>query len=314
LVFADEFTGLDGSPPSSARWGYDLGGGGWGNSELQAYTSRPVNVRQEGGNLVIEARKEVFRVGNVDYNYTSSRIKSQNRYSRAYGRFEARIKLPIGQGIWSAFWLLGANFPTVGWPDCGEIDIMENIGSEPSITHASAHGPGYSGVSRRTAQFRLSSGLPFSNDFHIFAIEWSTNEVLGLVDEKVFWTLRPLGLPPGTTWVFDHPFFIILNVAVGGGWPGDPSPTTVFPQRMLVDYVRVYSRIDAPEPTLEVLPSSDTIFLTWSGDFPHGLLYRTTGLSAIASQWVMWPSPIERIGSELRTSVTPGFYRLRIRQ
>jgi beta-glucanase (GH16 family) len=164
-------------------------------------------------------------------------LKSQGLFTQTYGRFEARIKIPYGQGMWPAFWMLGNDIDTKGWPTCGEIDIMENIGREPSTVHGSMHGPGYDGGS----SYSLSSGN-FSDDYHIFAVEWESNVVRFYVDGTLYETRTPADLPAGATWVFDHPFFILLNVAVGGNWPGSPDQTTVFPQTMLVDYVRVYAR------------------------------------------------------------------------
>jgi beta-glucanase (GH16 family) len=156
------------------------------------------------------------------------------------GRFEARIKLPVGQGIWPAFWLLGANFETVGWPDCGEIDIMEYRGQEPNILHGSLHGPGYSGGDAITQSYTLPGEEGFNSDFHVFAVEWEPDTLRWFVDSTAYHVVTPVSLPRGGSWVFDHPFFIILNVAVGGYFAGSPDATTTFPQTMLVDWVRVY--------------------------------------------------------------------------
>src|SRR5947209_4186967 len=245
LVWSDEFNGPDGAAPDLAKWTYDTGGKGWGNSELECYTNRLQNAQIKGGNLIITAQQEsvafVCSDGSTN-NYTSARLKTQGLFSQAYGRFEARIKIPHGQGLWPAFWMLGNNISTAGWPTCGEIDIMENIGKEPSIVHGTFHGPGYSGGSGVSAAYTLPSGQKFSDDFHTFAVEWEPNVMRFYVDGLLYKTRTPADLPSGTSWVFDHPFFIILNVAVGGGWPGNPDATTVFPQQMLVDYVRVYQR------------------------------------------------------------------------
>ena len=143
--------------------------------------------------------------------------------------------------IWPAFWMLGNNIQTAGWPTCGEIDIMENIGREPAIVHGTIHGPGYSGADGIGSQYGLTTGA-FSDAFHVFAVEWEPNQIRWYVDGNLYQTRTPADLPAGTQWVFDHPFFIILNEAVGGYWPGDPDATTVFPQKMTVDYVRVYQR------------------------------------------------------------------------
>jgi beta-glucanase (GH16 family) len=238
LVWSDEFDGPNGSAVDSTKWGFDTGGNGWGNNELEYYTSRTENASREGGMLVIKALKETF--GGRDY--TSARLLTRNKFSQAYGRIEARIKLPYGQGIWPAFWMLGDNLNTAGWPNCGEIDIMENIGREPSIVHGTVHGPGYSGENGIGAAYPLPTGQKFSDNFHTFAVEWEPNVMRFYVDGLLYKTITPANLPAGKSWVFDHPFFIILNVAVGGYWPLYPDATTVFPQQMLVDYVRVYQR------------------------------------------------------------------------
>jgi len=243
LVWSDEFDGPSGSAINSRKWSFDVGGNGWGNNELETYTSRTANAHLRGGRLVIKALKETFTGhDNITRSYTSARVLTKNRFSQAYGRFEARIKIPYGQGIWPAFWMLGDNIDTTRWPNCGEIDIMENIGKEPSIVHGTIHGPGYSGGSGISAADTLPGGQKFSDNFHTFAVEWEPNVIRFYVDGLLYKTRTPADLPAGTLWVFDHPFFIILNVAVGGGWPGNPDATTAFPQQMLVDYVRVYQR------------------------------------------------------------------------
>jgi beta-glucanase (GH16 family) len=241
LVWRDEFNGPNGSLPDPARWTYDLGGGGWGNQELESYTDRPVNVNVEDGHLVIVARAEKYtgRDG-ITRPYTSARIKTRGLFSQAYGRFEARIKIPRGQGLWPAFWMLGSNFGRTPWPDAGEMDIMENIGKEPGTIHGTVHGPGYSGDRGLTGSFTLPDGARFADAFHVFALEWEPARIRFYADGTLYKTVSPADLPAGARWVFDHPFFIILNVAVGGHWPGSPDATTVFPEKMLVDYVRVY--------------------------------------------------------------------------
>lgn len=243
LVWSDEFDGPSGSAVDSGKWSFDIGGNGWGNNELETYTSRLANSNLEGGLLVIKTLKETFTgPDNFTRNYTSARLLTKSKFTQAYGRFEARIRVPYGQGIWPAFWMLGDNIDTVSWPTCGEIDIMENIGKEPAIVHGTVHGPGYAGGSGITAAYSLPNGQKFSDDFHTFAVEWEPNVMRFYVDGLLYKTRSPADLPAGTPWVFNHPFFIILNVAVGGGFPGNPDATTVFPQQMLVDYVRVYQR------------------------------------------------------------------------
>ncbi len=230
LDWNDEF---DGPTLDRAKWVPETGGNGWGNQELEFYTDRPDNVRVDGGHLVIEARKE-------DYggrHYTSARIKTAGKVERTYGRYEARIRIPRGQGIWPAFWLLGADVGKAGWPRCGEIDIMENIGREPDLVHGTLHGPGYSGEKAIGKPQRLGKGS-YADDYHVYAVEWEPREIRWYRDGILYHTARPDTVPGD--WVFEHPFFVILNLAVGGGWPGNPDATTTFPQQMLVDYVRVY--------------------------------------------------------------------------
>ena len=244
LVWSDEFTSANGSAPDSTKWTYDLGGGGWGNQELQSYTSRPQNVQIEKGNLVITGLQENYTgTDGIARNYTSARLKSQNLFAQAYGRFEARIKIPRGQGIWPAFWMLGNDITQNGWPKCGEIDIMENIGREPGIIHGSLHGPSSAApTSDRTATIFLPAGRSYADDFHVYAAEWEPGAVRFYLDSNNYATFTEDQWPSGGQWVFDHPFFIILNLAVGGVWPGNPGSTTQFPQQMLVDYVRVYTK------------------------------------------------------------------------
>ena len=244
LVWSDEFSGPDGSSPDSSKWTYDIGGNGWGNNELEYYTNRTQNAQIKGGNLVITAQQEAYTgADGVTRNYTSARLKTQGLFSQAYGRFEARIKVPAGQGMWPAFWMLGNDITSVGWPKCGEIDIMENIGKEPGTVHGSLHGPSTSGpTSDLSAPFSLPAGQNFAGDFHLYAVEWEPGTIRFYVDTNLYATFTSSQWPAGGAWVFDHPFFIILNVAVGGNWPGSPDSTTVFPQQMLVDYVRVYTK------------------------------------------------------------------------
>lgn len=237
LVWNDEF---DGDNVDPSRWVFDQGGSGWGNNELQFYTDRPENARVADGMLVIEARRE-DRLGR---DYTSARLKTQSLHAWTYGRIEARMKLPTGQGIWSAFWMLGEDIVTAKWPASGEIDIMENIGA-PHKVYATIHGPGYSGGDGIGASYNLPNGT-VTDDFHVYAVEWGTDQIRWFVDDVQFASATPDDLPGGKEWVFDHPFFLLLNVAVGGNWPGNPDDTTTFPQTMQVDYVRVYQ-----EPGIE---------------------------------------------------------------
>jgi beta-glucanase (GH16 family) len=244
LAWGDEFNGPDGSSPDSKKWTYDIGGKGWGNHELESYTNRKENARIEKGNLVITARKETYTAADgVTRDYTSARLKTQNLFIQTYGRFEARIKIPEGQGIWPAFWMLGQDISSAGWPKCGEVDIMENVGKEPGTIHGSLHGPStVAPTSDLTSIFTLPAGQNFAADFHLYVVEWEPATVRFYVDSNLYATFHSSDWPAGGKWVFDHPFFIIINLAVGGDWPGSPDATTKFPQTMLVDYVRVYTK------------------------------------------------------------------------
>jgi beta-glucanase (GH16 family) len=240
LVWSDEFDGANGTPADSAKWRHEIGGGGWGNDELEYYTDRIENSFQENGNLVIRAVKENYK----GRKYTSARLLTRETFAQTYGRFEARIKIPAGRGLWPAFWLLGSDFNQRedNWPECGEIDIMENIGSEPSVIHGSMHGPGYYEDEAITAAFSFPDYRKFSADYHVFAVEWEKDAVRFFVDGDNYQTITKKEVLTYGKWVFDKPFFILLNVAVGGDWPGRPNQTTVFPQSMYVDYVRVYKK------------------------------------------------------------------------
>ena len=243
LLWSDEFNGTDGSAVDPSKWVFETGGNGWGNDELEYYTARPDNSFQQGGNLVIKAVPEKYTgQDGVTRDYTSARLKTLGKFSHKYGRFEAKIKIPQGQGIWPAFWMMGDDIGKKGWPTCGEIDIMENIGKEPSLVHGTIHGPGYSGGSGISATYGLPNDQHFAYGFHVYAVEWEKKAIRFYVDDHLYATRTPNELPKATKWVYNHPFFILLNVAVGGGWPGSPDSTSVFPQTMLVDYVRVYKR------------------------------------------------------------------------
>jgi beta-glucanase (GH16 family) len=235
IVWQDEFEGAE---LDLKNWTFDIGGNGWGNAEWEAYTDQPENVRVENGMLVIEAREDpTLPAGRP---YSSARIKTQGLHAWQYGRIEARIKLPYGQGIWPAFWMLGENINQKGWPTAGEIDILEFIGREPDRIHANVHAPGYSGGNTGVASSFVISADTLRNDFHIYAIEWEENEIRWYFDDQQYYKLTPADVPDA--WIFDHPFFIIINLAVGGRWPGYPDQTTVFPQFLYVDYVRVYQK------------------------------------------------------------------------
>lgn len=235
LVWQDEFNTP--GAPDAAKWTYDIGNGpnndGWGNAELQSYTSRAENIVIADGNLKITAIKN----GN---SFTSARIKTQGLFEQGYGRIEASIKLPYGPGIWPAFWMIGNDVNTKGWPQCGEIDIMEGRGQEPNIIHGTVHGPGYSGGAAITASYGLQNAR-FDTDYHLFAVEWTENCIDFYVDDVLYSRITPEKVTGN--WVYDHPFFIILNVAVGGNYVGWPTTSTPFPQTMYVDYVKVYKEV-----------------------------------------------------------------------
>jgi uncharacterized protein (TIGR03437 family) len=240
LVWSDEFSGAAKTAPDPTKWAYDTGGGGWGNQELEIYTTSTDNAFLDGnGNLVIRALKTSAG------GYTSARLKTQGKFTTTYGKIEARMKIPFGQGMWPAFWMLGSDITTAGWPACGEIDIMENIGKEPSIIHGTVHGPGYSGGNGIGHPYALASRR-VADDFHTFTVIWSPGKVEFQVDSNSYFTVTPASLPAGKTWVYDKPFFMLLNLAVGGGWPGYPDATTQFPQDLTVDYVRVYRLASGP--------------------------------------------------------------------
>ena len=241
LVWSDEFDQAIGSRPDMSRWSYDLGGGGWGNQELQKYTDLVDNVSVAADPQALDGKALVLRaIKQADGGYTSARLKTQGKFSAVYGRIEGRLKTSNGKGIWPAFWMLGESIKTVGWPACGEIDILEVIGADPKEVHGTLHGPGYSAVKGPTATFRLPSGT-LDQDYHVYAIDCSPDKIVWSFDGAIYHTQTPDTLPAGTKWVFnDTPFFLLVNLAVGGNWPGSPDATTPFPQVFSIDYIRVY--------------------------------------------------------------------------
>ncbi len=236
LTLQEEFD-TDGAPDSSI-WGYDIGTGmnGWGNQELQYYTDRTENVTVNNGILIITARKEDFQ-GSA---YTSARLITRGKFEQTYGRFEARIRVPYGQGMWPAFWMLGVpESPNEIWPSVGEIDIMEIRGQQPTTLIGSLHGPGYSAGEAISKEYVLPNDR-LDTGFHIYGIEWGPEYVNYYIDDVLYNQITPEDLPEGAEWVFDNDFYILINLAVGGNFVGSPNSETVFPQSMLVDYVRVY--------------------------------------------------------------------------
>jgi beta-glucanase (GH16 family) len=234
LVWSDEFEGDSATLPNAEKWTYDLGTGqnGWGNNELQSYTNNPRNVSLDGkGNLVITAIK------NSNGSYTSARVKTQGLFTHQFGKIEARIKTPTGHGMWPAFWMLGNNITTVSWPQCGEIDIMEQKGKFSNITYGTIHGPGYSGGEAISGSFTLANDR-FDNDFNIYAVEWNESKIDFFVNNYLYKRIKPAEVKG--EWVFNQPFFIIMNIAVGGNFVGPPNEFTPFPGTMTIDYVRAY--------------------------------------------------------------------------
>ena len=243
LIFEDEFNGETGASINTDNWNFEIGNGvnGWGNNELQYYTDRPENVSLDGnGNMVITARREAFQ----GFPFTSARITTKDKVEQQYGRFEARIKMPGGRGVWPAFWMLGNDIDEIPWPTVGEIDISELRGQEPDITIGSVHGPGYSGGNAISGSYVIENDR-FDGDFHEYAIEWTEDAIDYYLDGIRFNRITKDDIPAGAEWVFnERPFFLLLNVAVGGNFVGFPVDSTPLPQSMVVDYVRIYEIAD----------------------------------------------------------------------
>ncbi|MFD6888148.1 lectin [Streptomyces sp. NPDC059957] len=248
VTFSDEFDGPAGAAVDGGKWQIETGDN-VNNHERQYYTAGNRNAALDGqGHLAITARRENpanYQCWYGRCEYTSARLNTAGKFTTTYGRVEARMKIPRGQGMWPAFWMLGSDIGQVGWPDSGEIDVMENVGFEPSTVHGTLHGPGYSGTGGIGAGYALPGGQAFADAFHTFAVDWSPNAITWSVDGTVYQRRTPADLG-GKQWVFNKPFFLILNLAVGGYWPGDPGGSTVFPQQLLVDYVRVTTGGDQP--------------------------------------------------------------------
>ncbi len=249
-MWSDEFEGAAGTPIDTSRWRYDIGDGcpgicGWGNAEREYYTSDTSNIALNGqGQLAIVAR--VAPVGLTCYygpcKYTSAKITTKGkREVLPPGRVEARIRLAVGQGLWPAFWMLGTDIDTRGWPQCGELDIMEYRGSAPSTASSAIHGPGYSGDTPFVQPNTLTSGS-YAADFHTFAVEWDASAIKYFIDDKLYYNVSRGAVELRGEWVFDKTFYVILNQAVGGNFDGDPQSDAIFPATMLIDYVRVYRR------------------------------------------------------------------------
>ena len=264
LVWSDEFSQVDGSAPDSTKWGYNTGGGGWGNNEIQYYTSRTKNARIENGQLLIEAHEENYG----GRNHTSARLLTQGKWDWTYGRFEARIKVPEGSGLWPAFWMLGADIGTVGWPQCGEIDIMEYVGRLPKEVYGTIHGPNYSGGDSYGDTQSFSNNV--ADEYHVYAVEWQENQILWYVDGINYHSATPEDLG-ANEWVFDHNHFILLNMAIGGNFGGTLDPSVSFPRQMWVDYVRVYQRVATENTNVLSNPGFENSTLNpWDGFSPEG--------------------------------------------
>jgi beta-glucanase (GH16 family) len=247
LVWSEDFDGAAGSPPDPGVWRMQTGGGGWGNGQLQCYTDSGENAYLDGaGNLAIVARRADPRWRADRYGgcgYTSGRLTSKGRVEFCYGLVQARIRLPRGRGIWPALWMLGHDIDEVGWPHCGEIDVMENLGQDPAVIYGAVHGPGYTGGAGVSASHHAGASL--ADDFHVYSVAWEPGRIRWYLDDEPYAAVTPGDLR-GNPWVFDHDFFVLVNAAVGGSWPGNPDSSVAFPQTMLIDYIRLYATAAAP--------------------------------------------------------------------
>jgi beta-glucanase (GH16 family) len=241
LIWADEFDGPRGRRPEPGKWRFDKGYG-WGDRELQAYTDRRSNASLDGrGRLAITARKEAYaRPDAGAASYTSARLNTRKRFEFAYGRLEARIRIPSGRGLLPAFWATGSDLNSVGWPASGEFDVMEVNGGHPSMVHATLHGP-RRGHEDYTVAAQLRAATPLSDAFHVYGVSWSPGRIAFTLDGRIYAVRTPASLPSGSRWSFDHPFFLLLSLAVGPQWMGPPDATTPWPATMLVDWIRVWS-------------------------------------------------------------------------
>jgi beta-glucanase (GH16 family) len=248
LIWSDEFNHSADSAPDPANWKFETGAGGFGNQELETYCSygssqAPCDAAHPNAFVGKDGYLHIVARSDGQWHYTSARLKTEGLKSFQYGRIEARIKVPKGEGFWPAFWMLGDNVPSAHWPACGELDIMENIGKKPETIHGSIHGTGFTGT-QIGMPFTLPRDQAFGDAFHVFGLLWSPKRIEYYVDDPahVYATFTPSSLPTGAVWPFDDgKFFFLLNLAVGGDWPGPPDASSRFPQEMLIDYVRVYA-------------------------------------------------------------------------
>ena len=237
-IWADEFDGT--GAPDSTKWSYDLGGWGWGNNELQHYTDSTHNVRQENGYLIIEAHREPYG----ERAYTSARLVTRDRATWNRGRIEVRAQLPSGRGTWPAIWMLGEDIQEVGWPRCGEIDIMEHVGYNPDSVFATVHTDAFNHVEGTQVGNQLY--VPdLETAFHTYAVDWRAERMDFSIDSTVYFTFQKPENATVAEWPFDTPHYLLLNLAVGGNWGGrEGVDTTIWPQRMVVDWVRVYGPLE----------------------------------------------------------------------
>jgi beta-glucanase (GH16 family) len=288
LVWSDEFNQAPGSQPDPSKWGYDLGVGnppGWGNNELETYTNSPNNVLVVADPNALDGKALAIRAQDTNGSYTSARINTASTFTLTYGRMEARAKVPTGVGCWPAFWALGSNITTVGWPTCGEIDIMEWVGQTPSHIKGSLHANGYSGSQALNADCVLPNNQSYSDAYHVFAVDWYLDQIVFSMDGAVYEVQAKSGIPAGSQWPFDAPFYILLNFAIGGNWPGPPNASTVFPQDYRIDYVRVYA-----------LPTTPPANLVWAPTPPTSVIAYSPAASQIS---VSWQAPASTFGSSV---------------
>jgi beta-glucanase (GH16 family) len=272
LTWSDEFNGAAGTFPDSTKWNYDVGNnGGWGNGELEVYcaagsnaapcSSANPNVFMNGsGSLVLRARRDAAGT------WTSTRMLTNGKFSAQYGRIEARMRLVTANGLWPAFWMLGTNIGSVGWPSCGEMDIMEWVDNYgPSVTSSTIHGPGYSGAGGIGVQTGFPNGTRADDpNYHIYGVIWSPNQIQFYRDTitNITKTITPANIPAGTTWAYNHPFFLLLNQAVGGNWFAGPDGSTPAVNDVLVDYVRVYQAGTGTGQTVSILAAANNTFVS----------------------------------------------------
>lgn len=232
VVLSEDFASREGSGPDRSLWCAELGGGGWGCEQLQIYTCDRSNVA-----ITAQSQLAITAKRSPDGTITSARLVTKDRFDVRYGLIEARIKVPGGPGTWPAFWMLGSDIDEVGWPACGEIDVMEHVGSDPNTVHGTAHAPGYAGLAGGLGRAH-PAGCDLSADFHVYGVDWDVGRITWLLDGRPYHRMTPAEAP-GSIWPFCHPFFLVINLAVGGAWPGNNPPAPVLPATLLVDWIRV---------------------------------------------------------------------------